>query len=78
MKFRQTKKLHFIGIGGSGMSGIAEILINMGYEVTGSDMAESDTTPIMVRSLNWVLPIPLNATIVTHRMPRAKSMTRWQ
>lgn len=42
MKFRRTKKLHFIGIGGSGMSGIAEILLNMGYEVTGSDLADSE------------------------------------
>ncbi|MDH5477678.1 MAG: UDP-N-acetylmuramate--L-alanine ligase [Nitrospinota bacterium] len=41
MKFGRTKQLHFIGIGGSGMSGIAEILLNMGYTVTGSDMAES-------------------------------------
>jgi len=42
MKFRRTKKLHFIGIGGSGMSGIAEILLNMGYDVTGSDLADSE------------------------------------
>lgn len=42
-RFGRTKKLHFVGIGGSGMSGIAEILLTMGYEVTGSDMAESDT-----------------------------------
>ena len=33
--------LHFVGIGGIGMSGIAEILHNLGYQVTGSDMAES-------------------------------------
>jgi UDP-N-acetylmuramate--alanine ligase len=31
----KTKRIHFIGIGGSGMSGIAEVLINEGYEVTG-------------------------------------------
>ncbi|MBN1756419.1 UDP-N-acetylmuramate--L-alanine ligase [bacterium] len=36
--FRKVKKLHFVGIGGSGMSGIAEILLNMGYEVSGSDL----------------------------------------
>jgi UDP-N-acetylmuramate--alanine ligase len=42
-RFGRTKKLHFVGIGGAGMSGIAEILLTMGYEVTGSDMAESDT-----------------------------------
>ncbi|MBI5469414.1 MAG: UDP-N-acetylmuramate--L-alanine ligase, partial [Deltaproteobacteria bacterium] len=40
----RIKKIHFIGIGGSGMNGIAEVLVNMGYKVTGSDLAESDTT----------------------------------
>ena len=33
-------RIHFVGIGGSGMSGIAEVLINLGYEVTGSDLEE--------------------------------------
>ncbi len=42
--FRNSKKMHFIGIGGIGMSGIAEILINMGYEVSGSDLRESEQT----------------------------------
>lgn len=37
-------KVHFIGIGGSGMSGIAEVLANLGYSVSGSDLAESATT----------------------------------
>ena len=40
----KTRRIHFIGIGGSGMSGIAEVLINQGYEVTGSDMAQSPVT----------------------------------
>ena len=34
----QHKRIHFIGIGGIGMSGIAELLVNLGYEVSGSDM----------------------------------------
>ncbi|MEK7313198.1 MAG: UDP-N-acetylmuramate--L-alanine ligase [Deltaproteobacteria bacterium] len=38
----KIKKVHFVGIGGSGMSGIAEVLINMGYAVSGSDMKEND------------------------------------
>ncbi|MCP4129392.1 MAG: UDP-N-acetylmuramate--L-alanine ligase [bacterium] len=42
--FRKSKKMHFIGIGGVGMSGIAEILINLGYEVSGSDLRESEQT----------------------------------
>jgi UDP-N-acetylmuramate--alanine ligase len=36
-----VKRIHFVGIGGSGMSGIAEVLANLGYTVTGSDLAES-------------------------------------
>ena len=39
-----VQKLHFVGIGGAGMSGIAEILHNLGYEVSGSDAADSATT----------------------------------
>ncbi len=38
-----VKKIHLIGIGGSGMSGIAEVLINSGYSVTGSDIENSQT-----------------------------------
>lgn len=40
----RIKRIHFIGIGGSGMSGIAEVLINLGYTVSGSDLKESLTT----------------------------------
>ncbi len=36
--------IHFVGIGGIGMSGIAEVLLNLGYEVSGSDLVESQTT----------------------------------
>lgn len=43
MRFRRTKRIHFVGIGGAGMSGIAQILLNMGYSVTGSDLHESET-----------------------------------
>jgi UDP-N-acetylmuramate--alanine ligase len=39
-----VKRIHFVGIGGAGMSGIAEILHNLGYGVSGSDQAESATT----------------------------------
>ena len=38
------KKIHFIGIGGIGMSGLAEILINQGFKVSGSDLALSEVT----------------------------------
>ncbi|HET8734818.1 MAG TPA: UDP-N-acetylmuramate--L-alanine ligase, partial [Anaeromyxobacteraceae bacterium] len=37
-------QIHFVGIGGVGMSGIAEVLLNLGYAVSGSDLKESETT----------------------------------
>ena len=42
--FPATQRVHFIGIGGIGMSGIAEILLTMGYPVSGSDLRRSSTT----------------------------------
>jgi len=41
--YGKIKRIHFIGIGGIGMSGIAEVLLNMGYEITGSDITERHT-----------------------------------
>lgn len=40
----KAKKIHFIGIGGAGMSGIAKVLLNRGYEVSGSDLKQSQNT----------------------------------
>jgi UDP-N-acetylmuramate--alanine ligase len=42
--FKKIQRLHFVGIGGSGMSGIAEVLLTLGYRVTGSDLAASEAT----------------------------------
>jgi UDP-N-acetylmuramate--alanine ligase len=42
--FKKIKHIHFVGIGGIGMSGIAEVLLNLGYKVSGSDIKGSDTT----------------------------------
>jgi UDP-N-acetylmuramate--alanine ligase len=42
--FRKIQKLHFVGIGGIGMSGIAELLLNLGYQVSGSDLKPSPVT----------------------------------
>lgn len=42
--FGKTNKLHFVGIGGNGMSGIAELLINKGYIISGSDLVETPIT----------------------------------
>lgn len=49
MMFSIVKNIHFVGIGGIGMSGIAEILINQGFNVSGSDMSESDNTDYLKR-----------------------------
>ena len=40
----RAHRLHFVGIGGIGMSGIAEVLLNLGYEIHGSDMRKSSVT----------------------------------
>jgi len=42
--YRKLKQIHMIGIGGTGMNGIAEVLLNLGYKVTGSDVAPNDAT----------------------------------
>ncbi len=42
--FHKIKLLHFVGIGGSGMCGIAEVLLNLGFKITGSDLRETDIT----------------------------------
>ncbi len=47
--YGRTHRIHFIGIGGSGMSGIAEVLLNMGYQVSGSDLKASEATDRLVR-----------------------------
>jgi UDP-N-acetylmuramate--alanine ligase len=44
----KVKQVHFVGIGGSGMSGIAEVLLNLGYGVSGSDVADNATTRRLV------------------------------
>ena len=41
--FRKTRHIHFVGIGGAGMSGIAEVVLNLGYRVSGSDISQSET-----------------------------------
>ena len=55
MKHR-IEHIHFVGIGGSGMSGIAEVLLNLGYRISGSDLADSAATQ---RLRVWVHVLPL-------------------
>src|SRR6266446_2967689 len=42
--FAKIQRIHFVGIGGIGMSGIAEVLLNLGYKISGSDLKSSATT----------------------------------
>ncbi|MFC4159954.1 UDP-N-acetylmuramate--L-alanine ligase [Chitinimonas lacunae] len=46
----KVKRIHFVGIGGAGMSGIAEVLLNLGFEVSGSDLGESAVTARLRRA----------------------------
>ncbi len=48
--FKRIKHVHFVGIGGSGMSGIAEVLLTLGYRVTGSDVKPTRVTAALVRA----------------------------
>ncbi|RUO37542.1 UDP-N-acetylmuramate--L-alanine ligase [Aliidiomarina shirensis] len=43
-EMRRVRRIHFVGIGGAGMAGIAEVLLNQGYQVSGSDIAENAST----------------------------------
>lgn len=43
-QFRRIRRIHFVGIGGSGMGGIAEVLLNLGYNVQGSDLKQNAVT----------------------------------
>ncbi|MEJ2721337.1 MAG: Mur ligase domain-containing protein, partial [bacterium] len=45
----RTKRIHFVGIGGIGMSGIAEVLLNLGFDVSGSDLRRSEITDNLER-----------------------------
>ena len=62
--------IHFVGIGGIGMSGIAEVMLNLGYQVQGSDARESTNTARLKRlgaCLLYTSPSPRDLS--TYRMP---------
>jgi UDP-N-acetylmuramate--alanine ligase len=62
--FKKIKHIHFVGIGGIGMSGIAEVLLNLEYKVSGSDLRESDTTE-RLRKLGGEIAIGHRAENIT-------------
>ena len=43
-EMRRISTIHFVGVGGAGMCGIAEVLLNQGYQITGSDIKKSPNT----------------------------------
>ncbi|MDH5479730.1 MAG: UDP-N-acetylmuramate--L-alanine ligase [Nitrosomonas sp.] len=60
----KVKHIHFVGIGGSGMSGIAEVMLNLGYQISGSDLSENVTT-LRLRSLGIQLFIGHSSEQIT-------------
>ena len=44
IELAKTEIIHFVGIGGIGMSGMAELLFNLGYKISGSDLKKTDIT----------------------------------
>ena len=55
--FRRIKHVHFVGIGGIGMSGIAEVLLNLGYKVTGSDLRMTPITTRLEKCGGTIFPL---------------------
>ena len=45
----RVRRLHFVGIGGAGMNGIAQVMLNLGYEVSGSDVRQNAATERLVQ-----------------------------
>ena len=62
--YRKSKHIHFVGIGGIGMSGIAELLLNLGYKISGSDLQESDITQ-RLRSLGGTVHLGHDAAWIS-------------
>ena len=53
-EMRRVKRIHFVGIGGAGMAGIAEVLLNQGYQISGSDIAENANTTRLSELGAWI------------------------
>lgn len=76
--FAEKQKIHFIGVGGIGMSGIARILLSMGYKVSGSDLHRNDVSDALARKGAQVFEgharaniLPDTALVVTSSAIRA-------
>ena len=87
------RHIHFVGIGGAGMCGIAEVLLNLGYQVTGSDLADTPATERLERLGAKIMhrpPVPRTSAAPTRWWcprrcrpttrkwsPRASAASRW-
>jgi len=78
----KVKNIHFVGIGGSGMSGIAEVLVTLGYNVSGSDLGSNAVTQRLVDMGATVhqghdASYIGNADAVVPRLPSRKTIRKW-
>ena len=70
--FKRYQQVHFVGIGGAGMSGLAEVILTLGFRVTGSDARRSEAVE-RARALGGTLAVvsrPGDGTTVTLEVPR--------
>ncbi len=81
--FGRVRKIHLIGIGGTGMSGIAEILLNLGFEVTGSDLDSTEVTQrletlgaVIVRGHGSTLSEEADVVVVSTAIDRSNPEVR--
>ena len=85
--FAKIQRIHFVGIGGIGMSGIAEVLLNLGYKVSGSDLraravtqrlaslgatSSKDTAPKTSPAPKWWSPVPQSRPTIRKSPRRAE------
>src|SRR3989442_9917304 len=72
--FRKIQHIHFVGVGGAGMSGIAEVLLTLGYHVTGSDLHESESVR-RIRALGGTVFIGHAASHIGNAQVRSEEHT---
>jgi UDP-N-acetylmuramate--alanine ligase len=80
-RMRRIHCIHFVGIGGAGMGGIAEVLLNLGYAVQGSDLRENAVTRQLARlgaaiHVGHAAANVAGADVVVASTPRASSASR--
>ena len=69
------KHIHFVGIGGAGMSAIAEVLHTLGYTISGSDIADGAVFPTMIQIPKGGSPLTISTVCMDTRTMRATRST---